>query len=193
MPMTTSLFTNSLQRSVLAAAIALFAGQAQAASATLSTSGPVQVGQSFTLQLQLDAPFDQLNSSEELLSFGFQLSYDANLLRLDGFSPAAGWDDDSPLLGAGQFGASRFPGLANHGQAQLSLATLHFSALASSASTQIQLLSAPGNLNQGLSYLIAGQQNLSASLSLPIAPAVPEPASALLLGLGLCVLARRRA
>lgn len=180
-------------RTLLVTALAGLSSAALAATAQLSTSGPLQAGQSFTLQLQLDAPFDQLSSNEELLSFGFQLSYDASLLRLDGFSPAAGWDDDSPLLGAGQFGASRFPGLVNHGQAQLSLATLHFSALASSASTQIQLLSAPGNLNQGLSYLIAGQQNLSASLSLPIAPAVPEPASALLLGLGLCALARRRA
>lgn len=169
-----------------AAALALSTLAAQAATVVLTAAGPAQVGTGLDLQLAIHTPFEALAADEELLSFGFRLSFDTSRLTFTGFSVAAGWDDDSGWLGAGQFGGSSFPGVANQGQAVLLLGTLHFDALQAGTST-VSLLTDGGNLNHGLGFLWSDVQPLNAALDVSVA-AVPEPASLLLTALGLGVL-----
>lgn len=176
-----------------AALLALSSLAAQAATVTLTPAGPAKAGEGVDLLISLTDPFAGLRADEELLSFGFRLSFDSARLAFGSFTPAAGWDDDSPWLGAGTFGASSFPGVANSGQSSLLLGTLHFDALQGGLA-QISLITDQGNLNQGLSYLWSGAQPLNASLNLAVS-AVPEPASVVLVMLGLGALgvtSRRR-
>lgn len=179
-----------------AAALALSslaAPAAHAATVSLTAAGPAQVGEGVDLLISLVDPFGGLPTDEELLSFGFRLSYDTTKLAFGSFTAAAGWDDDSPWLGAGTFGGSSFPGVANNGQTSLLLGTLHFDALQGGLA-QIGLITDAGNRNLGLSYLWSDVQPLNASLNLAVS-AVPEPTSALLAALGLGALgitARRR-
>lgn len=176
----------TLMTAMGAAVLALSSLSAQAATVTLTPTGPAKPGQGVDLQISLTDPFAGLAANEELLSFGFRLSYDSSLLSFGSFTPAAGWDDDSPWLGAGSFGASSFPGVRNSGQGSLLLGTLHFDALQGGLA-QISLITDTGNLNQGLSYLWSNTQPINASYQLAVG-AVPEPASALLAVLGLGVL-----
>lgn len=161
----------------------LAATTAHAATVSLTAAGPAKVGEGVDLLISLVDPFGGLPSDEELLSFGFRLSYDTTKLSFGSFTAAAGWDDDSPWLGAGTFGGSSFPGVANGGQGSLLLGTLHFDALQGGLA-QIGLITDAGNLNHGLSYLWSDVQPLNASLNLAVS-AVPEPTSALLAALGL--------
>ncbi|MCE4557071.1 PEP-CTERM sorting domain-containing protein [Roseateles cellulosilyticus] len=169
----------------LLVAIALAASSlaAQAATVSLTAAVPSKVGQGVDLLVSVSDPFAGLSPDEQLLSFGFGLSYDASRLAFAGFTVAAGWDDDSGWLGAGQFGGSSFPGMANHGQATLLLGTLHFDAL-QAGSTLVGVATDASNLNQGLSFLWSDTQPLTASLNL-MTSAVPEPASLLMATLGL--------
>jgi hypothetical protein len=183
----------SLKPLMAATLLALSSLAAQASTVTLTPSAPAKAGEGVDLLIQLTDPFAGLAANEQLLSFGFRLSYDSALLSFGRFTPAAGWDDDSPWLGAGTFGASSFPGVANNGQASLLLGTLHFDTLQAGLAP-ISLISDQGNLNQGLSYLWSHPQPLNASVQLAIS-AVPEPASFLLAALGLGALgftARRK-
>jgi hypothetical protein len=173
----------TLKPLIAAAALALSSLATQAATVSLTAAGPAKAGEGVDLLISLVDPFGGLPSDEELLSFGFRLSYDTALLSFSSFTPTAGWDDDSPWLGAGTFGASSFPGIANSGQGSLLLGTLHFDALQGGLA-QIGLITDAGNLNHGLSYLWSNAQPLNASLNLAVS-AVPEPTSALLAALGL--------
>lgn len=176
----------TLKPLLAAAALAiasLVAPAAHAATVSLTAAGPAKVGEGVDLLISLVDPFGGLPSDEELLSFGFRLSYDTTKLSFGSFTAAAGWDDDSPWLGAGTFGGSSFPGVANSGQTSLLLGTLHFDAL-QGGFAQIGLITDAGNLNHGLSYLWSDVQPLNASLNLAVS-AVPEPTSALLAALGL--------
>lgn len=172
----------------LLAAIALATASlaAQAVTVSLTAAGPSKVGEGVDLLVSVSEPFAGLAPDEQLLSFGFSLSYDVSRLSFAGFTVAAGWDDDSGWLGAGQFGGSSFPGVANLGQTTLLLGTLHFDAL-QAGSTLVGVATDSGNLNQGLSFLWSGAQPLNGSLNL-VTSAVPEPASLLLFTLGLAAL-----
>ncbi|MDH0867372.1 cohesin domain-containing protein [Mitsuaria sp. GD03876] len=184
----------NLKPLIAAAALALSSLAAQAATVSLTPVAPAKVGEGVDLLIRVTDPFAGLALDEELLSFGFRLSYDTTQLSFGSFTAAAGWDDDSGWLGAGQFGGSAFPGVANGGQGSLLLGTLHFNALQDGLA-QISLITDAGNLNHGLNFLWSGAQPLNASLNLAVS-AVPEPASALLAALGLGVLGlttRRRA
>ncbi|OWQ47781.1 hypothetical protein CDL60_10320 [Roseateles noduli] len=176
----------NLKPLLAAAALAiasLAAPAAHAATVSLTAAGPAKVGEGVDLLISLVDPFGGLPSDEELLSFGFRLSYDTTKLSFGSFTAAAGWDDDSPWLGAGTFGGSSFPGVANGGQSSLLLGTLHFDALQGGIAP-IGLITDAGNLNHGLSYLWSDVQPLNASLNLAVS-AVPEPTSMLLAALGL--------
>ena len=164
-------------------ALALSSLAAPAATVVLTAVGQAQVGQGLDLQLSINDPFSGLAPDEELLSFGFRLGYDTSKLSFASFTVAAGWDDDSGWLGAGQFGGSSFPGVANHGQAKLLLGTLHFDAL-QAGQALVSLSTDAGNLNHGLGFLWSGAQPLNTALNLAVST-VPEPASVLLAGIGL--------
>ncbi len=162
----------------------------QAASGqTLRLQGPAipPAAQAFSLQLWLDEPFAGRAADEELLFFGLGLQ--SSGLRFVGFEPAAGWQDDSPWLGAGHIGASRFPGLTHHGQTSEALGYLHFEALAPGA-LWLSLSSVADDPNLGLGYWHAG--SLPAQVQWQGA-AVPLPGSLGLVGVaGLGILMGRR-
>lgn len=186
----------TLRALITAAALAL-AGtsllptSSQAATVVLETVGTPAVGDSFDVRIRLDDAFAGLAPDEELLSFGFRLVYDTARLSLTQFESAAGWDDDSGWLGAGQYGASRFPGLVDTGAASVLLGTFHFEALAGGF-TPLQVLTDTANLNHGLNYLWNGPVAMSASVTLAVSE-VPEPATAWLsvVALGALGLGRR--
>jgi hypothetical protein len=160
-----------------------------AVSVELDPVGTPQVGQSFDLQLRLDSPFAGLAADEELLAFGFHLGFDSSLLKLDSFSPASGWDNDSGNLAPGIFSASNFPGVDNEGQGSILLATLHFDVL-QAGTTSIDLTTDAGDFNQGIVYLFADPLDLTAGTTLMLTP-VPEPSTLLLMAVGLGGLAVR--
>lgn len=177
----------SLLASLLLAASPLFA---RAAGAALQLTGEPRVGQSFALQLQLRHPFAQLDPAELLLSFGFRLEFDASRLQLLQFLPAEGWNDDSPWLGPGRYGASAFPGVADPGTEVLALGTLRFRVLDAGV-TRLRVFSEANDLDLGLNYLIAGPAELAAEHTLALSP-VPEPATVVLTVAGLAALGTRR-
>ena len=174
-----------------AALLGAAAFAAQASQVQLEAIGSPTAGQSFDLQLVLEDPFQGLAADEQLLAYGFHLSFDTGLLKLDAFTPAAGWENDSGHLAAGVFSASVFPGVDNAGQDDLVLGTLHFDALGAGAAS-VALATDAGDFNQGLIYLEADPRDLAASTTISLASPVPEPASGALLAAGLAALAWRR-
>ena len=186
----------SLAAATLFAATAFIAPAAHAATIELDTVGTPTVGQSFDVQVRVEDPFQGLPSDEQLLAFGFHLGFDAGLLQLDSFTPAAGWEDDSAHLGPDIFSASIFPGVDNGGQGDLLLATLHFDVL-QAGQTTIRLATDAGDFNQGLIFLETDPLAITGAdpLTLAAPSAVPEPSTTLLMIAGLAGFAgwRRRA
>ena len=185
----------SLTAATLFAATAFIAQAAQAATIELDTVGTPTVGQSFDVQVRVDGPFQGLPSDEQLLAFGFHLGFDASQLQLDSFTPAAGWENDSAHLAPDIFSASIFPGVANAGQGDLLLATLHFDVL-QAGQTTVSLATDAGDFDQGLIFLETDPLAITGSDSLTLASpsAVPEPSGMLLMIAGLAGFAgwRRR-
>jgi hypothetical protein len=182
-------------KSLTAATLLAATFASQAATIEFDTVGTPTAGQSFDVQVRVEDPFAGLPSDEELLAFGFHLGFDASQLKLDSFTPAAGWEDDSAHLGADIFSASIFPGVDNAGQDDLLLATLHFDALQPGAAN-ISLGTDASDLFrfQGLIFLETDPVAITATDSLTLTSAVPEPANVLLMIAGLAGLAgwRRR-
>ena len=176
----------SLTAATLLAATAFIAQAAQAATIELDTVGTPTVGQSFDVQVRVDAPFQGLPPDEQLLAFGFHLGFDAGQLQLDSFTPAPGWEDDSAHLAPDIFSASIFPGVDNAGQGDLLLATLHFDVL-QAGTTTVSLATDAGDLYQGLIFLETDPLAITGSDLLTLAPAstVPEPSNVLLMIAGL--------
>lgn len=171
----------------LAAALSLVAPAAAAeltgAVWRLEAPAQLQQGQTVTLNLRLDQPFAGRDPADALLFYGFKLDFDASQLEFKRFGVAEGWSDDSAFLGAGEFGASSFPGLGNTGQASASLGVLEFKLL-SAGSSALRLYSPAGNLNLGLGYALGETQAIDFGTRLQVS-AVPEPAQAVLLLAGL--------
>ena len=180
-----------MMKTLVAALIAAGTLSAQAATVSLSGTAAASVGQTFSLDVLLQQPFDGERAGDELLAFGMDLSFDGSLLKLLGVSLAPAWSDDSAFTGV-LLSGSAFPGVADEGQGALTLATLSFEVLGS-GSTSIALGSdAAGNFNHGLVYLMAPTLDVQATHALALS--VPEPGSyaMMLAGLGLLSLAARR-
>ena len=175
-----------IKAATLLAATAFITQAAHAATIELDTVGTPTVGQSFDVQVRVDAPFQDLPSDEQLLAFGFHLDFDASQLQLDSFTPAAGWEDDSARLAPDVFSASIFPGVDNAGQGDLLLATLHFDVL-QTGTTTVSLATDAGDFNQGLIFLETDPLAITGSdvLTLASPSAVPEPSNMLLMIAGL--------
>lgn len=180
-----------MMKTLAAALIAAGTLSAHAATVSLSGTAAASVGQTFSLDVLLQQPFDGERAGDELLAFGMDLSFDGSLLKLLGVSLAPVWNDDSAFTGV-LLSGSAFPGVADEGQGALTLATLSFQVLGA-GSTSIALASdAAGNFNHGLVYLMAPTLDVQASHALALS--VPEPGSyaMMLAGLGLLSLAARR-
>lgn len=179
--------------SLLAASlIGLSALSAQAATVRLDAPGAIQVGQTFSIAVQIDQPFDGAYTGDELLAFGFDLSFDTALLRLVGSTVAVGWDDDSSAFPDVDVAGSAFPGIVDLGQASLQLATLSFEVLAGGNAWVSISTDVANNWNHGLIYF--NNDALALNATTHVAGVVPEADTyaMLLAGLGLIGFAVRR-
>lgn len=152
------------------------------------------VGSFITAQVAVNSPFTGSYSADELLAFGFDLGYDTSRLRLTSAVVAGGWDDDSALFSDISVAGSHFPGLADPGTSDVSLATLTFEVLAAGDAFIEVHSDSTSNLSEGMTF--ANGSNLElfgrTSLALSAAAAVPEPTGALLALGGVALLALRR-
>lgn len=165
---------------------------AQAASLQLAAPTTVNVGQTFSITVAIDQPFDGIFAGDELLAFGFDLFFDSTQLKLLGASVAPGWDDDSASLPDVDVAGSAFPGITDAGQATLQLATVSFQLL-TAGSTSVRIgTDVDTNWSHGLIYFNNAPLALNGTVA--ITSAVPEPDSVALLlaGLGLAGVAARR-
>lgn len=175
----------------LAALIALFATNGQAASIVLKPqSSTINVGDEFRVDVILQDAFEGDFVGDTLLAFGFNLSFDTGALALLSSSVAAGWDDDSPFLNVDVAGSS-FPGIADDASgADILLGQLSFSALSTGNFT----LAINGNPfddpNLGLIFL-GGEASILAQTLVSVTP-VPVPAMGWLFGTALLALFRVR-
>jgi hypothetical protein len=174
--------------SVLAGALALLAPAANALIVTLvPSSATVAPGEAFTVEVVASQVFDGLDSGDEVLAFGFEVTVSAAAVAtFTGAAVAAAFDDDSALLPDTEVAGSAFPGLTAD---PIALATLSFQAGAPGV-VQLGVASALSDPNEGLTYFLAGQQALDGSVTVTV---VPEPSSVLLLAAGVAVLIGRRA
>lgn len=149
-------------------------------------------GQTVTLDLILQQPFDGGLAGDTLLAFGFDLGFGPGL-SFTAYSPASGWSDDSAAFADTDVAASHFPGIDDLGQTSLLLGQLSFDALSSVGISDITVSSdSLASFNQGLFYLndpIPVDINASARISVIPSPA---PAGLLLAGLGFMAGAARR-
>ena len=166
-------------------AIALGVGVAPAAGAVslrfVPESARVVEGDTFHVDLVADL-------DEPILAFGLDLDFDTEVLGLSappGIGPA--WLPVDAPDGDGLAGAAFPDGLTGDG---VLLARLHFTALAPGSSQLTPSFSA-GDLTEGFFLDPTGMAPVdSLAARIDVAP-LPEPGTALLLGLGLAALSRR--
>jgi hypothetical protein len=172
-----------LKISIMAVFVFLFGiGQVQALSLDLSISDShIVVGEAFNVNVTaIGAQMD----FDEVIAFGFDLSIDPSKIAVSSVAVGPDFSDDSAFFPDTEVAGSAFPGLTDD---NILLATLDFLAL-SAGTTTLSIFSDLADLNEGLIYLSAGNQDISSSLVFSIsegAAPVPEPATIILLASGL--------
>jgi hypothetical protein len=162
-----------------------------AADVEMTAPSTATAGSTFDVTVAVMTPFAGNYAGDELLAFGFDLGFDASLVRLTGITMAAPWDDDSALLNDVDVAGSTFESILDAGQATLQLATLSFEALAA-GDVLIDVHShSADSFNHGLVYALGDSVDLYGRTQVLIA-AVPEPGEWLMFSAGLLVLVSRR-
>jgi len=170
---------------------------ARAETITLSVADTVTAGWSFDVLVQVNGLFDGRTPDDSLLAYGFNVTVgNGSIFNYTG-ETAGSLFDDLPIPGGNPMVAGIAQNLFGVGPSDftgpLTLATLHFDALAVGATT-IGVTWDSSDLNQGLVYLDLPYGGIAASKTVTSASVVPEPSSILMsaAGLGILAFASRR-
>jgi hypothetical protein len=182
---------NTLKTALIASALALLSTASQATTILLqSQSSHITVGDEILVDVILQDPFSGDFAGDQLLAFGFDLSYDNAAFTLTSKTVGPLWDDDTPFFDLDLAG-STFPGIEDDGMTtSILLGQLSFSALSVGSFSFGVSGSQADSPNHGLIYL-GGESNLFAQSLFDVHP-VPAPAAGWLLATGLVALARLR-
>jgi PEP-CTERM motif len=164
--------------------LAIFVAPAHAETISLTVTSPVVVGSSFDVLVQVANLFDGHPPSDNLGAFEFNVDIDdSSIFQYTGETIGSLFDDFSDVGSAMVLGFTIDPaGIAPDFTGLLTLATLHFTALAP-GSTVIGVSGDP-DLFAGLEYF-SGFDAITASTNVATAP---EPGALILLGFGLAML-----
>lgn len=147
----------------------------------------VKIGEQFSVTASVRNLFDESDTADELLAFGFNVVSSINI-ELIGREINPLFQDDSEILGLTAAGSS-FPGIAYEPEFQpLVLATLHFKALSGGAGI-ISIVTDLKDLNQGLIFL--NREPMAFTIEQGIT-AVPLPPAVFLFLNGLMIIGWQR-
>jgi hypothetical protein len=167
---------------------------AQASTISLSLTSPVTAGSTFNVLVQVNDLFSGRPLDDTLLAYGFNVGVsNSSVFHYLGETPGPLFDDlkfsgGNPMVAG--IATSPFGVGPSDFSGPLTLATLHFSALTSGA-TSISVTSDKSDLNQGLVFFDLPYGSINGAISVT---AVPEPSTILLLApvLGTLFILRRR-
>ncbi len=183
-----------LNKALLATALLFSSFAVHAGSISLLVSDQnIRIGDSFTIDLMLETPFDGLFAGDTLFGFGYDLNHDTGL-SFDGYTLADGWDDDSAFYADTDIAGSHFPGIDDLGQDNLLLTQLGFTALNAGNFSVDVMTDSLTSFNQGLFYLWEDRvADFSGQVRIDVR-AVPAPATGILFlsALGLLSLSMRK-